>query len=47
MSDLKRYIQERAARDPEFAEGFEEGYTDFKIGVLLRQALQRVGLIFR
>jgi hypothetical protein len=44
MSDLQRYVQERAARDPEFAEGLEEGYTDFKIGVLLRQARERAGL---
>lgn len=38
MSDLTRYSRARAARDPEFAEGLEAGYQDFKIGVLLRQA---------
>jgi HTH-type transcriptional regulator/antitoxin HipB len=44
MSDLTRYARARAARDPEFAEGFESGYEDFKIGVLLRQARERAGL---
>lgn len=44
MSDLQRYIDARKARDPEFAEGFEEGYNNFKIGVLLRQAREAAGL---
>ncbi len=44
MSDLTEYVRERAARDPEFAEGFEEGYADFKIGVMLRQAREQAGL---
>ncbi|HEY0512470.1 MAG TPA: helix-turn-helix transcriptional regulator [Thermoanaerobaculia bacterium] len=44
MSDLTKYVRIRAARDPEFAEGFEAGYADFKIGVLLRQARERAGL---
>ncbi len=38
MSDLTKYTQSRAARDPEFAEGLEAGYEEFKIGALLRQA---------
>ncbi len=29
---------------PEFAEGFESGYADFKIGVMLRQAREKAGL---
>ncbi len=44
MSDVKRYIEERKRRDAEFAEGFDLGYTDFKIGVLLRQAREAAGL---
>lgn len=44
MSDLARYATDRAARDPEFAEGLESGYEDFKIGVLLREARERAGL---
>jgi len=39
MSDLQKYIKQRSQRDPEFAEGLEVGYAEFKIGVLLRQAL--------
>lgn len=41
MSDLTKYTQDRAARDPEFAENLESGYTDFKVGALLRQARER------
>lgn len=44
MSDLTAYSNRRAARDPEFAEGIETGYTTFKIGVLLREARKRAGL---
>jgi len=44
MSAVKRYIQKRAERDAEFAENFEEGYADFKIGVILRQARESAGL---
>lgn len=44
MSDLTKYAQARAARDLEFAEGLESGYTDFKVGVLLRQAREKAGL---
>jgi HTH-type transcriptional regulator / antitoxin HipB len=44
VSDLTKYTQARAARDPEFADGLETGYTDFKIGALLRQAREKAGL---
>lgn len=44
MSDVKRYIQNRAERDPDFAENYEVGYADFKIGVILRQAREAAGL---
>ncbi len=44
MSDLKKYIQERKRKDPVFAYHFDEGYEEFKIGVLLRQARESVGL---
>lgn len=43
MSDLTKYTQARAARDPEFAEGLEAG-SDFKVGALLRQAREKAGL---
>lgn len=44
MSDLTKYTQARVARDPEFAEGLEAGYSDFKVGALLRQAREKAGL---
>ena len=43
MSDLQRYIEKRAGKDAEFAEGLEEGYANFKLGVLLRQAREAAG----
>ena len=44
MSDIKQYIQNRAERDPEFAENYDTGYADFRIGVILRQAREKAGL---
>ena len=44
MDDLDRYIAERKAKDPEFAEGFDEGYENFKIGVLFRMSREQAGL---
>ena len=44
MSDLERYIRGRKRRDPEFAEGFESGFEQFKIGVILRAAREKAGL---
>ena len=44
MSDVKKYIQKRALKDRVFALGFEEGYAEFKIGVILRQAREAAGL---
>jgi hypothetical protein len=29
MSDVKRFIKNRAERDPEFAENYAFGYADF------------------
>jgi HTH-type transcriptional regulator / antitoxin HipB len=44
MSDLKKYIDTRKKKDKKFAEGFDEGYEQFKIGVILRQARESAGL---
>jgi HTH-type transcriptional regulator/antitoxin HipB len=43
MSDLRKYTQVRVSRDPEFSDGLEAGYTDFKVGALLRQAREKAG----
>ncbi len=44
MSDLKKYIVNRKKKDTKFAKGFDEGYEQFKIGVILRQARESAGL---
>lgn len=44
MSDVERYISARKKADPEFAAGFETGYRDFEIGILLKQAREAAGL---
>lgn len=44
MSDLKRFIEEQKKKDPEFAEGFDEGYENFKIGVLFRISREQAGM---
>ncbi len=44
MIDLQKYIKKRKARDPEFARGFDTGYEQCKIGVLLKQAREEAGL---
>jgi HTH-type transcriptional regulator/antitoxin HipB len=44
MSDLKKYVAERKKKDKAFAEGDSEGYEQFKIGVVLKQAREKAGL---
>jgi len=44
MSDLKKYIDKRKKTDKNFAEGFDLGYEEFKIGVLLKQARIEAGI---
>ena len=44
MDDLEVYISKRKAKDKIFAKGFEDGYENFKIGVLLKQAREEAGV---
>ena len=44
MNEMEKYINKRKKRDPDFAQGFEEGYKEFKIGILLKQAREQAGL---
>jgi len=44
MSDLKKYITQRKARDTEFADKFDNGYEEFKIGIMLKMAREEAGL---
>ena len=44
MNDLKKYIAKRKITNPGFADGFDEGYENFRIGVMLKQARLEAGL---
>jgi HTH-type transcriptional regulator / antitoxin HipB len=44
MSDLNKYVAQRKKRDEGFAEGYDEGFEQLKIGVMLRQAREAAGL---
>ena len=44
MDDLEKYIAKRKTRNPEFAKSFEVGYSNFRIGFLLRQAREELGM---
>jgi HTH-type transcriptional regulator/antitoxin HipB len=42
--DLEKYISRRKKSDVQFAENFDSGYQELKVGVLLRQARERAGI---
>ena len=44
MSDLQKYIKNRKRKKRGFAESYDSGYEEFKIGVLLQEARKRSGL---
>jgi ribosome-binding protein aMBF1 (putative translation factor) len=44
LSYLESYFIRRKRRDSDFAEGFEAGYSNFKVGVLLKQAREKAGM---
>lgn len=44
MDDLEKYIEKRKSKSKKFAKSFEKGYENFKIGILLRQVREEVGL---
>lgn len=44
MDDLEKYIQKRKDQSLNFSDQFEEGYENFKIGVLLRRAREEAGI---
>ncbi len=43
MSDLNKYIAKRKKSDVKFTKEFEEGYQEFKIGEMLKQARKETG----
>jgi len=44
MSDLKKYVTQRKQVDSEFAENYDIGYQNFKIGILLKRLREKSGL---
>jgi len=44
MDDLEKYIKQRKSKSENFAKDFEEGYDNFKIGYLLKQARKNAGI---
>ncbi|MCP4403765.1 MAG: helix-turn-helix transcriptional regulator [bacterium] len=44
MSDLQKYITQRKKWDLKFAQNYESGYQEFKIGVMLKIAREEAGL---
>jgi len=44
MSELKKYITKRKKEDREFAQNYDVGYQNFKIGVLLKELREKSGL---
>ncbi len=44
MDDLDKFIESRKKRSAAFAKDFDNGYEQFKIGVILKQARLEAGL---
>ncbi len=44
MDDLDRFIEKRKKKSPKFAQNYDKGYEQFKIGALLKQARLDAGL---
>ena len=44
MDDLDKYIEKRKKKSPTFARNYDDGYEQFKIGALLKEARISAGL---
>ncbi len=44
MSDLSKYIKTRKKKDSEFAEGYDSGYEEFKVGLMIKQLRLKEGM---
>lgn len=44
MNDLDKYINNRMITDREFAEGFDSGYTKFKLSYMLAKTREESGI---
>ena len=43
-NDVEKYIAKRKGADKAFANDFDAGYEEFKIGVMLREAREQAGV---
>jgi DNA-binding XRE family transcriptional regulator len=43
MDDLDKFIEKRKIESPKFSQNYEQGYEQFKIGVLLKEARLSAG----
>ena len=44
MDDLEKYINKRKSQSIEFENIFDDGYENFKIGVILKKAREAAGI---
>lgn len=44
MDDLEKYIAKRKKKSPTFVRSFELGYENFRIGYVVRQAREELGI---
>ncbi|MGH7496333.1 MAG: helix-turn-helix domain-containing protein [bacterium] len=44
MDDLEKYISKRKKKSSAFGKSFEVGYENFRIGFILRQAREELGI---
>ncbi len=44
MSDLQKYIETRKKKDSSFAEDYDKGYEEFKIGLMLKELRLQEGM---
>jgi ribosome-binding protein aMBF1 (putative translation factor) len=44
MSDLRRYIEKRKKTDAEFSRGYDIGYEEFKLGIVLKELRLQEGM---
>jgi ribosome-binding protein aMBF1 (putative translation factor) len=44
MDDLEKYIAKRKKQSPAFAQSFELGYENFRVGYVLRKAREELGI---
>ena len=44
MSDLLKYVEKRKKNDSEFAVGYESGFEEFKIGIMIKELRLKEGM---